>query len=262
MFAAKLLQVCELEIYVLFGLLIVFVILPLAFVCVHFVRFSVKALLSLHSRFNMAEFDVEEFLSQDYIVARLKRLVKADLKTVADKLEVDLTGCTHKADIFNAICKHIGLSTAPAALAVEALDGDSAISGDTNNQDVSQIHELDLERAKIELEERKDRLRAAEHEREMERKRLEFEMLRLQEMNAQARISMQNQRERRSDGAEFSARTKLMPKFDESDLDSFFLLFERIATKLNWPEDEWALLVQQVITGKAQLVISCFFIEY
>ena len=57
-------------------------------------------------------------------------------------------------------------------------------------------------------------------------------------------------------GNEFAARLKLVPKFDESDLDSFFCMFERIAMKMEWPEDEWAFLIQQVVTGKAQSVVS------
>ena len=50
---------------------------------------------------------------------------------------------------------------------------------------------------------------------------------------------------------------KLVPKFDKNDnLDSFFLMFERIAVSINWPEEEWAILIQQVVTGKSQSVVS------
>ena len=90
------------------------------------------------------------------------------------------------------------------------------------------------------------------HEKEMERKRLEFEIMQFEE-NSQARTQKGNGK---SMGNEFAARLKLVPKFDESDLDSFFCMFERIAMKMEWPEDEWAFLIQQVVTGKAQSVVS------
>ncbi|XP_072175144.1 uncharacterized protein [Diadema setosum] len=53
-----------------------------------------------------------------------------------------------------------------------------------------------------------------------------------------------------------------MAKFHEKDLDSFFFTFERIAMRLEWPKDQWALLVQQVLTGKAQAVFSSLSCEH
>ncbi|XP_072181899.1 uncharacterized protein [Diadema setosum] len=122
----------------------------------------------------------------------------------------------------------------------------------------SQRDELS-EKEKLEMEERRDRLRAAEHEHEMERKRMELEMMRFEAL--QARDSLQN-RGQRSIGSDLASRAKLMPKFDEKDLDSFFFTFERIAMRLEWPKDEWALLVQQVLTGKAQVVFSSLSCEH
>lgn len=43
-----------------------------------------------------------------------------------------------------------------------------------------------------------------------------------------------------------------MPKFSESDPDTFFLLFERLADARSWPNSARALLLQCVVTGKAQ----------
>lgn len=36
----------------------------------------------------------------------------------------------------------------------------------------------------------------------------------------------------------------LMPTFRESEVDSYFNAFERIATSLGWPKDVWSLLLQ------------------
>lgn len=49
---------------------------------------------------------------------------------------------------------------------------------------------------------------------------------------------------------------RLVPKFSESDPDSFFLLFERVADARNWPAAARALMLQCVLTGKAQEAYS------
>lgn len=52
-----------------------------------------------------------------------------------------------------------------------------------------------------------------------------------------------------------------MPPFRETEVDSYFVAFERVAGKLRWPKDMWALLLQCSLTGKAQEVCSALPIE-
>lgn len=54
---------------------------------------------------------------------------------------------------------------------------------------------------------------------------------------------------------------KLVPPFREAEVDSYFTAFERVAGKLGWPRDMWALLLQCSLTGKAQEVCSSLPIE-
>lgn len=49
---------------------------------------------------------------------------------------------------------------------------------------------------------------------------------------------------------------KLMPKFDDNDLDTFFNLFERLAGLMRWEDSEQTLLLQCVFYGKAQRAYS------
>lgn len=44
-------------------------------------------------------------------------------------------------------------------------------------------------------------------------------------------------------------------------MDSYFVAFERVAVKLQWPKDMWALLLQCNLTGKAQEVSAALPIE-
>ena len=51
---------------------------------------------------------------------------------------------------------------------------------------------------------------------------------------------------------EMDAAIKLVPSFQESDVVEFFLAFEKIAKRLEWPEDKWTTLIQCKFVGKAQ----------
>ena len=44
--------------------------------------------------------------------------------------------------------------------------------------------------------------------------------------------------------------------FLDSEVDSFFLQFEKIAVQRNWPRDQWSTLVQTSFTGKARDVYA------
>lgn len=54
---------------------------------------------------------------------------------------------------------------------------------------------------------------------------------------------------------------KLPPPFRETEVDSYFVAFERVAAKLKWPRDMWALLLQCNLVGKAQEVCVALPIE-
>ncbi|XP_058254433.1 uncharacterized protein LOC131358974 [Hemibagrus wyckioides] len=48
----------------------------------------------------------------------------------------------------------------------------------------------------------------------------------------------------------------LMPPFRETEIDTYFSVFERIANSLKWPKELWTLLLQCKLVGKAQEVCS------
>ncbi len=52
----------------------------------------------------------------------------------------------------------------------------------------------------------------------------------------------------------------VVPPFRESEVDSYFSAFERVAAALQWPKDVWPLL-QCKLTGKAQEVVASLSIE-
>ena len=42
---------------------------------------------------------------------------------------------------------------------------------------------------------------------------------------------------------------RLVPPFQEKDVDRYFLHFEKIAYSLKWPKEFWCLLLQSVFVG-------------
>ena len=105
-----------------------------------------------------------------------------------------------------------------------------------------------------------------EHEKskyEMEaKKQIELEILRQREGY---RLVAESQR---GQGSAVAARPfdinnlRLLPPFNEKDPDSFFVLFDRVSATRGWSEEDCALLLQCVLTGKAQGAYSSMNYSY
>ena len=52
-----------------------------------------------------------------------------------------------------------------------------------------------------------------------------------------------------------------VPQFRESEIDSYFGVFERIAVSMQWPKEVWPLLLQCKLSGKAQEVLASISLE-
>ena len=63
-------------------------------------------------------------------------------------------------------------------------------------------------------------------------------------------------------GAFDSARNiRLVPPFQEKEVDKYFALFEKVDDSLNWPKEIWVLLLQSVLVGKAQEIYGSLSVE-
>ena len=54
---------------------------------------------------------------------------------------------------------------------------------------------------------------------------------------------------------------RLVPKFNEHDVETYFRSFEKITKSLSWPEKYWPLLMQNTFVGKAQKVYATLLEE-
>ena len=54
---------------------------------------------------------------------------------------------------------------------------------------------------------------------------------------------------------------RLVPPFQEKEVDKYFANFEKVADSLNWPKESWVLLLQSVLVGKAQEIYGSLSVE-
>ena len=54
---------------------------------------------------------------------------------------------------------------------------------------------------------------------------------------------------------------RLVPPFQEKEVDKYFLHFEKVAENLNWPKEHWTLLLQSVSIGKAREIYTQLGVE-
>lgn len=127
---------------------------------------------------------------------------------------------------------------------------------------VSSTLELEMMKLKMhnDLELEKQRQELA-FRRELEFEKLKGELAikeRASERAADDSLALERERWRDASPPPFDMRRNLciLPKFSEKDLDTFFVLFERLAQSRKWPEEEQVVMLQSVLIGKAQEAYS------
>ena len=88
---------------------------------------------------------------------------------------------------------------------------------------------------------------------ELERNKMELEKAKIQQETRLREVDLAIRgREGSHDSFEVTKQARLVPKFEEANVDEYFAHFERTALNLGWPRECWSMLLQTVLTGKAQ----------
>ena len=162
----------------------------------------------------------------------------------------------------------------------------SALSSILVTQTDLQLRELEIQR-QIQLEkirlEQEERIRVEQLEREermqkekismekekltMKKERLEMEEkekerqynLRIKELEMQDKVKPKPLEL----GSHFDVtkHIRLVPPFQEKEVDKYFLHFEKVAENLKWPKEHWTLLLQSVVIGKAREIYTQLSLE-
>ena len=136
-------------------------------------------------------------------------------------------------------------------------------------QEREKERERERERGREEREERekereREREREEREEREKEREREEREkerefQLRMREIEMQERANQPKQKIEYN--FDVTKHIRLVPPFQEKEVDKYFLHFEKVAENLNWPKEHWTLLLQSVSIGKAREIYTQLGVE-
>ena len=120
-----------------------------------------------------------------------------------------------------------------------------------------EIRRLEIERElrlkKLEAQQRKEELEAQQRNEELEAQKEERALKHEREMRA-LELNARRIAHEESIATKFDLgkNVRLVPPFNESEVDKYFQHFERVAQNLKWPIDQWPLLLQSVLRGKAQ----------
>ena len=122
------------------------------------------------------------------------------------------------------------------------------------------------ERIRLETLEREERMhkqrlemeeREKEKQREMEREKLErMKQLELQDKTKPKTLPLDT-----SKTFDVTKHIRLVPPFQEKEVDKYFLHFEKGAENLKWPKEHWTLLLQSVVIGTAREIYTQLSLE-
>ena len=182
---------------------------------------------------------------------------------------VKLLNLDKKIDLLN-LAKHYKLSEIKSSMRKheiknilvqyfvdEEIFNENALSLIVDVQSVSSSKELEL-KFQIRQLEIQEREKEREWEREEREKVREFQ-LRMREIEMQERANQPKQKiEYNFDVAK---HIRLVPPFQEKEVDKYFLDFEKVAENLNWLKEHWTLLLQSVLIGKAREIYTQLGVE-
>ena len=116
--------------------------------------------------------------------------------------------------------------------------------------------ERDKEREREEREKEREREREREREKREEREKEREFQLRMRE------IEIANQPKQKIEyNFDVTKHIRLVPPFQEKEVDKYFLHFEKVAENLNWPKEHLTLLLQSVLIGKAREIYTQLGVE-
>ena len=105
-----------------------------------------------------------------------------------------------------------------------------------------------------------------EFQKEREERHMQHE-LRIKELNIEAQIKIKelelkaSVKTQETSAFDVGKYVRLVPPFQEKEIDKYFLHFEKVANTLKWPVELLTMLLQSVLIGKAQEAYSSLSLE-
>lgn len=198
-----------------------------SFFCGSFIALRIGA--CARARVWIPRMELEDFVAQPS-VSKLNDFSKNDLIVLANRYEISISKQARKDEIKKQI--HVALANKNLLPSFEESERE------TPADDSLRRLEMQVELRRLELQ---------QVHQQVELRRLEIAAAERQDVGRMQQPSVVTDQV-----FDVNKCIRLIPPFNEQDVDKFFLLFERVASTLGWPENMWSLLLQCVLTGKAQ----------
>ena len=121
-----------------------------------------------------------------------------------------------------------------------------------------------LQLKRLEMQEKEKEREAQWRLKELEFKEKELAtQLKLKELELRSASAVSIEETERTVAPSFdvSKHIRFVPTFSETEVDKYFLHFEKVACSLKWPKESWTLLLQSTLVGKAREAYSALLIE-
>ena len=174
---------------------------------------------------------IENFLKEPSM-EKLERLRKSEIIKIGEKLELNVQNSMRKHELVIKIARHM----------VDENVFEEAVLEELPTEMIRMTpEEIELEKIKIQAQ------------MELQRNKMELEKIKIQQETRLREVDLAIRGRKGShDSFEVTKQARLVPKFEEANVDGYFAHFERTALNLGWPKECWSMLLQTVLTGKAQ----------
>lgn len=188
------------------------------------------------------EFHVSKFAANPNLsILSTSRIKKDDWLKLAEYYEVPCSSNLTKAKIKQIVITYLVSSGILSEAAY-------SLCPEVKSDELIKLEYLKLENQR---EQREHEAKLAQEQKELRLKEMEHEKLMCDKRSDQSdNTSTQNKPLNLGKAIDF------VPKFEESEPEEFFQLFERTANQLNWPNDQWIFLAQTALVGRAKEVYS------
>ena len=174
---------------------------------------------------------IENFLKEPSM-EKLERLRKSEIIKIGEKLELNVQNSMRKRELVREIARHM----------VDENVFEEAVLEELPTEMIRMTpEEIELEKIKIQAQ------------MELQRNKMELEKIKIQQETRLREVDLAIRGRKEShDSFEVTKQARLVPKFEEANVDEYFAHFERTALNLGWPKECWSMRLQTVLTGKAQ----------
>ena len=176
--------------------------------------------------------DKIENLLKEPSMEKLEKLRKSEIIKIGEKLELNVQNSMRKHELVREIARHM----------VDENVFEEAVLEELPTEMIRMTpEEIELEKIKIQAQ------------MELQRNKMELEKIKIQQETRLREVDLATRGRKEShDSFEVTKQARLVPKFEEANVDGYFAHFERTALNLGWPKECWSMLLQTVLTGKAQ----------